>query len=37
VANKILISDSLGRAAERAAQPVIHHPPKGFSDHFVMK
>jgi ubiquinol oxidase len=36
VANKILSSDSASRAAERAAQPAIHHPPKGFSDRFAL-
>jgi len=36
LANKILSSDNLGRAAERAAQPVIHHAPRGFSDHFAL-
>ena len=36
MANKILSSDSAGRAAERAAEPVSHYAPQGFSDHFAL-
>jgi ubiquinol oxidase len=34
--NKILRSDSIGRAQERDAQPAVHHAPQGFSDHFAL-
>ena len=36
MANKVLTSDPQGRAAERAARPVTHHAPKGFSDRFAL-
>jgi len=36
LANKVLTSDPQGRAAERAARPVTHHAPKGFSDRFAL-
>ena len=36
MANKILVPDDRALAEERAAQPVIHHAPKGFSDRFAM-
>jgi ubiquinol oxidase len=36
MANSILATDQRARAAERAAQPVIHHEPHGFSDHFAL-
>ena len=34
--NSILSPDDRARAAEQAAEPVIHHPPSGFSDRFAL-
>ncbi|QNA85050.1 oxidase [Sphingomonas sp. So64.6b] len=34
--NAVLKPDTDALAAERAAQPVVHHQPKGFSDHFAL-
>jgi len=34
--NKILAPDDLALAEEKEAEPVIHHPPKGFSDRFAL-
>lgn len=36
MANSILTPDRAGLAEEREAQPVIHHTPQGFSDHFAL-
>jgi ubiquinol oxidase len=36
MANKILTPDKRALAEERAAQPVVHHAPKGFSDRFAL-
>jgi ubiquinol oxidase len=36
MANKILAPDDRALAEERAIQPIVHHTPKGFSDHFAM-
>ena len=36
MANKILAPDDRALAEERAAQPTIHHVPKGFSDKFAL-
>jgi ubiquinol oxidase len=34
--NSVLSPDAFGLARERNAEPVIHHPPKGFSDRFAL-
>ena len=34
--NVVLKPDTRALAEERAAQPVVHHEPKGFSDHFAL-
>ncbi|MDP3403137.1 MAG: alternative oxidase [Brevundimonas sp.] len=34
--NSILAPDDQAVAEEKAIQPVIHHKPKGFSDHFAL-
>ena len=33
--NSILALDHEGLSAERMSEPVIHHPPHGFSDRFA--
>src|ERR1043165_8320245 len=34
--NTILKPSAQSRAEEKTAEPVIHHKPKGFSDHFAL-
>ena len=34
--NKVLQPDERGLREERAAEPVIHHEPHGFSDRFAL-
>jgi ubiquinol oxidase len=34
--NTVLKPDTAALATERAAEPVVHHEPKGFSDHFAL-
>ena len=34
--NSILVPDALALAYERAAEPAIHHAPRGFSDRFAL-
>ena len=34
--NSILAPDPRARAEERAAEPMVHHEPKGFSDRFAL-
>jgi ubiquinol oxidase len=36
MANRILTPDKRALAEERAARPVVHHDPKGFSDRFAL-
>lgn len=36
MANSILVPDPRALVAERAAEPVIHHEPRGFSDRFAL-